>query len=92
MFAVNTNNKDDLDYLEELLAANPQYKKHKAEKDYAMWMGNWETVQRENLYIKIDDDVVGSTIRVQRSPANGPLTRAGRYSSRTRPSRPLCAA
>jgi hypothetical protein len=23
-----------------------------------MWMGNWEMVQRENLYIKIDDDVV----------------------------------
>ena len=62
MFAVNTKNKQDLAYLEELLAANPQYKKHKAEKDYAMWMGNWETVQRENLYIKIDDDVVRPTL------------------------------
>ena len=33
MFAVNTKNKQDLAYLEELLAANPQYKKHKAEKE-----------------------------------------------------------
>jgi hypothetical protein len=66
MFAVNTNNEGDLAYLEELLAANPQYKKHKAEKDYAMWMGNWEMVQRENLYIKIDDDVVRARSRFRR--------------------------
>lgn len=66
MFAVNTNNEGDLKYLEELLAANPKYRKHKAEKDYAMWMGNWEMVQRENLYIKIDDDVVRARSRFRR--------------------------
>jgi hypothetical protein len=73
MFAVNTNNKDDLDYLEVLLAANPQYKKHKAERDYEMWMGNWETVQRENLYIKIDDDVVRA-IPLRRDSRRAPQT------------------
>jgi hypothetical protein len=91
MFAVNTKNETDLAYLEELLAANPQYKKHKAEKKYEMWMGNWETVQRENLYIKIDDDVVRVCPTGVTVPRNGPLT-GPRSSSRTRPSRRLCDA
>jgi hypothetical protein len=55
---VKTDIQEDLNYLEELLAANPKYFKHQPEKEYEMYMGSWEMVEPDILYIKIDDDVV----------------------------------
>lgn len=63
MFAVNTDDKRDLAYLEELLATHPNYSKHITNKHYNPWVGSWEAASvPDNLYIKIDDDVVGPTL------------------------------
>jgi hypothetical protein len=61
IFAINTNNQDDLAYLEELLVTHPGYSKHVAEGEYdpRFWFSNWEAVSDpEAVYVKIDDDVV----------------------------------
>lgn len=63
MFAVNTDDKYDLAYLEELLRSHPKYSKHVAKKEYQMWVGSWEAVSApENVYVKIDDDVVSAIL------------------------------
>ena len=59
IFAVKTEIQEDLDYLEELLESSPLYKKHVAATNYDSWlMGSWEGVGGDDIYIKIDDDVV----------------------------------
>ncbi|KIM94354.1 hypothetical protein OIDMADRAFT_172663 [Oidiodendron maius Zn] len=59
VFAVNTDDKRDLAYLEELLATHPNYSKYIINKHYHPWVGSWEAVSvPDNLYIKIDDDVI----------------------------------
>lgn len=63
IFAVRTETPEDLEYLEILLASNPQYTKHHASKAYASWIGSWEAVtERDSIYIKIDDDTVSLTL------------------------------
>jgi hypothetical protein len=61
VFAVKTDNKEDLAYLDELLAANPAYSKHVPEGNYKSWVGSWQVVKPKNIYIKIDDDIVSIT-------------------------------
>ncbi len=61
VFAINTDDKDDLTYLDELLTTHPSYSKHVPQGDYDShwWFGNWEAVsERDAVYVKIDDDVV----------------------------------
>jgi hypothetical protein len=61
IFAVNTDNEGDLEYLDELIAMSPKYRKHVsgyAEYAQGSWSGSWEPVEHGNIYIKIDDDVV----------------------------------
>lgn len=61
IFAVNTDDQDDLAYLETLLTRQPEYSKHLPVGDYdaRFWLGNWEAVSdRDAVYVKIDDDVV----------------------------------
>ena len=59
IFARKTDVQEDIEYLEELLATNPRYSKHVATSDYGSWlMGSWEGVKGNDIYIKIDDDVV----------------------------------
>jgi len=60
IFAVNTDNEGDLQYLDELVAMRPDYTRHDSQKEYAggSWSGSWEPVRKEHIYIKIDDDVV----------------------------------
>jgi hypothetical protein len=61
IFAINTDNEDDLAYLEKLLTTHPRYSKHVAQGQYDQrwWFGNWEAVSDPNaIYVKIDDDVV----------------------------------
>jgi hypothetical protein len=59
IFAVNTEKKADLAYLEELVASHPRYKKHVATKEYEWYIGAWEAVDDPKaIYVKIDDDVV----------------------------------
>jgi hypothetical protein len=63
VFAINTDNKDDLAYLDKLLKTHPKYSKHVAKKEHKGWIGSWEAVSvPNNVYIKIDDDVVGLTL------------------------------
>jgi len=59
IFALNTDNKEDLAYLEdELLPSSPHYRKFKAPERKG-WVGQWQAVdQRDAIYIKLDDDVV----------------------------------
>jgi hypothetical protein len=63
IFAVNTNNEGDLKYLDELVALSPKYRKHVPTPDAEYAAGSygsaWEPVEHGNIYIKIDDDVVG---------------------------------
>ncbi|KAB5526428.1 hypothetical protein GE09DRAFT_1178171 [Coniochaeta sp. 2T2.1] len=61
VFAINTDDQDDLAYLEDLLKTSPKYSKHvpQGEYDSHWWFGNWEAVsERDAVYVKIDDDVV----------------------------------
>lgn len=58
IFAVHTDNTTDLEYLDQLVETSPSYTKYKTEKEYEWLVGSWEKVERGNLYIKIDDDVV----------------------------------
>jgi hypothetical protein len=57
IWGVNTNNTDDLAYLEELLLTTPAYRKVELkEKSY---FGLWnESVDAGIIYVKLDDDVV----------------------------------
>ncbi|KAL9621201.1 MAG: hypothetical protein Q9160_004334 [Pyrenula sp. 1 TL-2023] len=57
----NTSNKDDIAYLETILASNEKFKKIDLTKEGIGFVGYghaWEHVERGNLYIKIDDDVI----------------------------------
>jgi hypothetical protein len=56
-WGVNTENKQDLAYLEELLATTPEYRKVElAEKSY---VGLWNaSIEAGNIYVKLDDDVI----------------------------------
>jgi hypothetical protein len=56
-WGVNTRNKQDLAYLEELLATTPEYRKVElAEKSY---VGLWNaSIEAGNIYVKLDDDVI----------------------------------
>lgn len=56
-WAVNTENEDDLAYLDLMLATTPEYRKVQVrDKSY---VGLWEeSIQAGNIYVKLDDDVV----------------------------------
>lgn len=59
IFAVNTNNQDDLAYLDDLVALNPHYSKYVPDKLHKKYVGQWAAVsEAESIYVKIDDDVV----------------------------------
>jgi hypothetical protein len=67
IFAVHTDNQHDLEYLDQLVNSTAGYTKHQTEKEYEWLVGSWEKVERGNIYVKIDDDVV-STLRVSPCP------------------------
>lgn len=60
IFAVNTRDEADLAYLEELVASHPRYSKYTAKQGLEKtYLGQWGAVSEpENIYVKIDDDVV----------------------------------
>jgi hypothetical protein len=56
-WGVNTENKDDLAYLELLLARTPEYRK--VELRQKSYVGLWaESIEPGNIYVKLDDDIV----------------------------------
>ena len=56
-WGVNTENKDDLAYLELLLATTPEYRK--VELRHKSYVGLWEeSIEPGNIYVKLDDDIV----------------------------------
>jgi hypothetical protein len=57
IFAINTDIKEDLDYLDNELLPFPYYRKFTAEEEG--YLGQWLAVnERDTIYVKIDDDVV----------------------------------
>lgn len=58
IFAVHTDIEHDLEYLDQLVNSTAGYTKYQQEKEYESLVGSWEKVERGNIYIKIDDDVV----------------------------------
>jgi hypothetical protein len=57
IWGVNTDNAEDLAYLEQVLVATAGYRK--VELKHRSYYDLWETsLQRGNIYVKIDDDVV----------------------------------
>jgi hypothetical protein len=63
IWVVNTKDEADLAYLDKILARSPLYKTHILPEqvgwpDYAKI---WRMVNRETMYIKIDDDIVRPT-------------------------------
>jgi hypothetical protein len=60
IFAVNTQNEDDLAYLEELVASYLRYVKYTAKKGLKKtYLGQRGAVSKpKSIYVKIDDDVV----------------------------------
>ncbi|KAJ9662742.1 hypothetical protein H2198_001191 [Neophaeococcomyces mojaviensis] len=62
-FVRNTNNETDLAYLDELLATHSRYKmlnlKNNASTDNIdRYRDAWGLINRDTIYVKIDDDVV----------------------------------
>jgi hypothetical protein len=58
----NTNNEDDLAYLDEILASSPRYQKIDLSSEGVGFVGYanaWGHLERGKLYVKIDDYVVG---------------------------------
>ncbi|EEH03157.1 conserved hypothetical protein [Histoplasma capsulatum G186AR] len=60
LWFANTNNKEDLKFLDEIIARSPRYKKIPIKKpvgwpDYTKL---WRGVQRGTIYVKLDDDIV----------------------------------
>lgn len=70
IFAVNTNNEEDLAYLEKLLPTHPRYKKHEqSDKSQGPWDGLWEAItEPDTVYVKVDDDVVSGYPHAGSSP------------------------
>lgn len=63
---MRTETTRDLEYLDELIASNPQYSKYVPTRRYKAFVGSWEPVRNpEDIYVKIDDDVVGAGLRVE---------------------------
>jgi hypothetical protein len=58
IFAVHTDIEHDLEYLDQLVNSTAGYIKYQQGKEYEQLVGSWERVERGNIYIKIDDDVV----------------------------------
>lgn len=61
LWVVNTEQKGDLRYLEEILASNPQrYKKIYSDEIAGTYTYKniWKKLDRGKYYVKIDDDVV----------------------------------
>jgi hypothetical protein len=57
IWGVNTNDADDLVYLEEIIPTAPFYRQLQLEETGYVNLWN-QSVERGNIYIKIDDDVV----------------------------------
>jgi hypothetical protein len=56
-WGVNTNDTDDLVYLDQLLPTNSAYRK--VELDDRSYFGLWnESLEAGNIYVKLDDDIV----------------------------------
>ena len=58
VFIAKTSDKDDLAYLEELLASNPKYSAQYHNRDGFDYSQMWGVCEKGNVYVKIDDDVV----------------------------------
>ncbi|KAK5082309.1 hypothetical protein LTR05_007455 [Lithohypha guttulata] len=55
----NTDRKEDVDYLHQIIAANPAYKQIEIKETGFIGYGlAWSTLQVDAIYVKIDDDVV----------------------------------
>lgn len=59
---MKTDVKEDLDYLEKLLEANPQYKAQHTPPGGFDYSHMWSAVEKGNVYVKIDDDVVCAVV------------------------------
>lgn len=63
-WVVNTENKESIRYLDGLVKTSDKYKKIKIPLDG--FDGIWEhAVEREHMYIKIDDDIVCQIFTLQ---------------------------
>ncbi|KAL9115599.1 MAG: hypothetical protein Q9187_007248 [Circinaria calcarea] len=58
VFLAKTDDKDDLAYLEELLASNPNYSAEYHNQQGFDYSQMWSVCKKGNIYVKIDDDVV----------------------------------
>lgn len=61
LWVANTQNEGDLDYVDEIIASNPEkYKKIIPEKPLSTYTyyKAWQLLERGKYYVKIDDDIV----------------------------------
>jgi len=58
VFAVHTDKENDLAYLDQLVNGTEGYRKYQQQNEYEWLVGSWEVVEKGNIYVKIDDDVV----------------------------------
>lgn len=66
-WVLNTGNKKDLRYLEEILANEPRYKKIDLSDEGIGFEGYghaWGHLERDSYYMKIDDDVGRSVLHL----------------------------
>lgn len=59
LWFANTDDEDDLRYLDEIIASNPiRYKKLTIPGKLGDYNSAWQHLERGKYYIKIDDDIV----------------------------------
>ncbi|UNI24727.1 hypothetical protein JDV02_010452 [Purpureocillium takamizusanense] len=62
LFLVNTDDEKDLEYLEEIIASNPQRYKKLIVPGEKLWIYSlykaWQRLERGRYYVKVDDDIV----------------------------------
>ena len=67
VFIVKTDVKEDLAYLDDILASNDKYSARYQEQGGFDYSQMWNVCEKGNVYVKIDDDVVSTAGACTRS-------------------------
>ena len=73
IWIIRTNIHSDVDYLEELIKTQPEYTRHFLSQEQRTYRNAYKMCQKGVMYIKIDDDVVRSSIDLLKSSCSRKL-------------------
>jgi hypothetical protein len=87
IFLARTQNEEDLDWLDQLVASEPLYIRQDVSTYGGEYASSYDLIEDDVMYIKIDDDIVSiQALRPMHTIPKTQLTQMNRFSSRTAPS------